>query len=185
MRLVLAAVIAIGAVTSLNAIRAPQRGVQPAADMVLTNGTILTVDANDADRAGGGDRGRAIVAVGTNDAVKPRIGADTRGDRSARPDRDARPDRHARRISPKPTQLFSSTSAIPPSRRWTTCWRGSRRRWRRLKPGEWVRGRRLGRRQARRASLHHGRGSRQGRARTIPCGSRTRPATTASPTATR
>jgi hypothetical protein len=42
-RLVLAAVIAIGAVTSLNAIRAPQRGVQPAADMVLTNGTILTV----------------------------------------------------------------------------------------------------------------------------------------------
>jgi predicted amidohydrolase YtcJ len=76
-RLVLAAVIAIGAVTSLNAIRAPQRGVQPAADMVLTNGTILTVDANDATAQALAIAGGRIVAVGTNDAVKPRIGANT------------------------------------------------------------------------------------------------------------
>lgn len=64
-------------VTSLTAVRAPQRGAQPAADMVLTNGTILTVDANDATAQAIAIAGGRIVAVGTNDAVTPRIGANT------------------------------------------------------------------------------------------------------------
>ena len=61
----------------MTAVRAPQRGAQPAADMVLTNGTILTVDANDATAQAIAIAGGRIVAVGTNDAVTPRIGANT------------------------------------------------------------------------------------------------------------
>src|SRR4051812_44855089 len=76
-RLVLGAAFALGAVISLNALRVPQSGTQPAADMVLTNGTILTVDANDTTAQALAIAGGRIVAVGTNDALKPRIGANT------------------------------------------------------------------------------------------------------------
>ena len=51
---------------------------QAAADLVLTNGTILTVDASDSVAQAVAITGGRIVAVGTSDAVKARIGANTR-----------------------------------------------------------------------------------------------------------
>ena len=47
---------------------------QAAADMVLTNGTILTVDASDSTAEAVAIAGGRIVAVGTSDAIKGRIG---------------------------------------------------------------------------------------------------------------
>ena len=49
----------------------------PAADLVLVNGTILTVDASDTIAQAVAIAGGKIVAVGSSDAVKPRIGART------------------------------------------------------------------------------------------------------------
>jgi adenine deaminase len=76
-RLLLAGAIAIAAATSLDAVRPQQPGAQPAADMVLTNGTILTVDGNDSTAQAVAIAGGRIVAVGTSDAMKSRIGANT------------------------------------------------------------------------------------------------------------
>ena len=139
-RLVLAAVIAIGTVTSLNAIRAPQRGVQPAADMVLTNGTILTVDANDATVQALAIAGGRIVAVGTNDAVKPRIGANT-----------VVIDLHGRTATPglidthvhfsEADQMFTIDLGDPAVKKIDDVLARVREQVRKLQPGEWVRGR--------------------------------------------
>ena len=49
----------------------------PAADLVLINGTILTVDANDTVAQAVAVAGGKIVAVGSTDAVRSRIGAAT------------------------------------------------------------------------------------------------------------
>ncbi len=68
---------AIAGATSLTAVRPQQPGAQPAADMVLTNGTVLTVDANDSTAQAVAIAGGRIVAVGTSDAIKSRIGANT------------------------------------------------------------------------------------------------------------
>ena len=48
------------------------------ADLVLTNGKILTVDANDSVAQAVAIAGGKIVAVGSNDAIKARIGSQTR-----------------------------------------------------------------------------------------------------------
>jgi predicted amidohydrolase YtcJ len=50
---------------------------QPAADLVLINGTILTVDANDSVAQAVAIAGGKIVAVGSTDTVRARIGAGT------------------------------------------------------------------------------------------------------------
>jgi predicted amidohydrolase YtcJ len=50
---------------------------QPAADLVLTNGKVLTVDARDSVAQAVAVAGGKIVAVGTNEHVKPRIGSST------------------------------------------------------------------------------------------------------------
>src|SRR5437762_4166895 len=55
----------------------PQAQAAPAADLVLINGTILTVNATDAFAQAVAIAGGKIVAVGSNDALKPRIGAAT------------------------------------------------------------------------------------------------------------
>jgi len=49
----------------------------PSADLVLVNGTILTVDANDAVAQAVAVAGGKIVAVGSTEAVRSRIGAAT------------------------------------------------------------------------------------------------------------
>src|SRR5437773_11125760 len=50
---------------------------QPAADLVLTNGKIITVDARDSIAQALAVSGGKIVAVGTNDQIRPRIGPRT------------------------------------------------------------------------------------------------------------
>ena len=65
---------------SLAAFAAPGRTraqAQPAADLVLINGTILTVDANDSIAQAVAIAGGKIVVVGSTDAVRARIGAGT------------------------------------------------------------------------------------------------------------
>jgi predicted amidohydrolase YtcJ len=49
----------------------------PAADLVLINGTILTVDANDSVAQAVAITGGKIVAVGPTDAIRSRVGAGT------------------------------------------------------------------------------------------------------------
>ena len=48
-----------------------------AADLVLINGTVLTVDARDSIAQAVAVAGNRIVAVGTTDEIKGRIGAST------------------------------------------------------------------------------------------------------------
>jgi predicted amidohydrolase YtcJ len=55
----------------------PTRAQAPAADLVLINGTILTVDANDTVAQAVAVTGGKIVAVGSTDAVRSRVGAGT------------------------------------------------------------------------------------------------------------
>ena len=122
-RLLLAGAIAIAAAASLNAVRAQQPGAQPAADMVLTNGTILTVDANDSTAQAVAIAGGRIVAVGTSDAIKPRIGANT-----------VVVDLHGRTATPglidthvhfsEADQMFTVDLSDPAVNGSTTCWRG-------------------------------------------------------------
>jgi predicted amidohydrolase YtcJ len=51
---------------------------QPTADVILVNGTVLTVDPDDRVAQAIAIAGRRIIAVGTNDAVRARAGAATR-----------------------------------------------------------------------------------------------------------
>jgi predicted amidohydrolase YtcJ len=65
---------------SLAAFAAPGRTraqAQPAADLVLINGTILTVDANDSVAQAVAIAGGKIMVVGSTDAVRARIGPGT------------------------------------------------------------------------------------------------------------
>src|SRR2546421_10059436 len=50
----------------------------PAADIVLLNGQIITVDAKDSIAQAVAILGGKIVAVGSNDVVKSHVGASTR-----------------------------------------------------------------------------------------------------------
>ena len=69
----------------------PMRAQAPApADLVLVNGTILTVDATDSVAQAVAIAGGKIVAVGSNDAIRARVGAVDAGRRPARPHGDAR-----------------------------------------------------------------------------------------------
>ena len=51
---------------------------QPPADLVLVNGTVLTVDANDSVAQAVAVAGGKIVAVGSSDAIRARVGPSTR-----------------------------------------------------------------------------------------------------------
>jgi len=51
---------------------------QPAADLVLTNGKIITVDARDSIAQSLAVTAGKIVAIGSNDQIRPRIGPGTR-----------------------------------------------------------------------------------------------------------
>jgi predicted amidohydrolase YtcJ len=65
---------------ALTALAAPGRTgaqAQPPADVVLVNGTVLTVDANDSVAQAVAIAGGKIVAVGTNDAIRARVGPST------------------------------------------------------------------------------------------------------------
>ena len=65
---------------ALTALAAPGRTgaqAQPPADAVLVNGTVLTVDANDSVAQAVAIAGGKIVAVGTNDAIRARVGPST------------------------------------------------------------------------------------------------------------
>ena len=55
-----------------------QQPDQAAADLVLMNGNVLTVDANDSVAQAVAIAGGKIIAVGTNEAVKRRVGSGTR-----------------------------------------------------------------------------------------------------------
>jgi predicted amidohydrolase YtcJ len=56
---------------------APRSSAQIAADLVLHNGKVLTVDANDSIAQGVAIAGGKIIAVGSNAAVRATIGSDT------------------------------------------------------------------------------------------------------------
>ena len=75
MRVVLMVVLVL--VTAVATPGRPHAQVLPAADLVLVNGTILTVDASDTIAQAVAIAGGKIVAVGSSDAVKSRIGART------------------------------------------------------------------------------------------------------------
>jgi predicted amidohydrolase YtcJ len=72
-------VLQLAVLVSLAAIAAsgPTGAQAPAADLVLVNGTILTVDANDTVAQAVAIAGGKIVAVGSTDAVRSRVGAGT------------------------------------------------------------------------------------------------------------
>ena len=69
---------ALGAAALVGWLSRSRPQAQVAADLVLTNGTILTVDANDSIAQAVAIADGRIVASGTTDAIKPRIGANTR-----------------------------------------------------------------------------------------------------------
>jgi predicted amidohydrolase YtcJ len=67
-------------VVTLAALAAPggmRAQAPPPADVVLVNGTVLTVDANDSAAQAVAIAGGKIVAVGTNDAIRSRVGPAT------------------------------------------------------------------------------------------------------------
>src|SRR5882762_4253795 len=74
--------LAVAGLTLTSLVFAPMRQAPqaqpPAADLVLTNGKIITVDATDAIAQAIAIAGGRIVAVGSNDEIRSRIGPSTR-----------------------------------------------------------------------------------------------------------
>ena len=68
-------VVAVGVLLAVPALRAQQ--AQTPADIVLINGTVLTVDRNDSEAQALAIRDGKIAAVGTTDAIKALAGAST------------------------------------------------------------------------------------------------------------
>jgi predicted amidohydrolase YtcJ len=112
----------------------------PAADLVLTNGKVLTVDARDSVAQAVAVSGGKIVAVGTNEDVKARIGASTQViDLRGRTATPGLIDIHVHF-----TQAAQTTSidlGDPSVKRMDDVLALVKAQVAKLKPGEWVRGR--------------------------------------------
>jgi predicted amidohydrolase YtcJ len=130
----------------------------PPADLVLTNGIVLTVDASDRVQEAIAISGGTIAAVGSNEAVKARIGPATQVI-----------DLHGRTATPglidthvhfsEVDVLYDVTLSDVSVRRLDDVVAKVREQVAKASPATDPR-QRLGRRQARRAALHHGRRSR-------------------------
>jgi predicted amidohydrolase YtcJ len=110
------------------------------ADLVLINGTILTVDAGDSVAQAVAIAGGRIVAVGTSEAIKARIGGSTRV-----------VDLHGRTATPglidthvhfsEADAMFTIDLSDPAIKRIDDALAKVKEQVAKLKPGEWVRGR--------------------------------------------
>jgi predicted amidohydrolase YtcJ len=117
-----------------------QPHAQAAAELVLTNGTILTVDPGDSVTEAVAITGGRIVAVGTSDAIKAWTGTDTRV-----------VDLHGRTATPglidthvhfsEADAMFSVDLSDPAVKRIDDVLARVKEQVAKLKPGEWVRGR--------------------------------------------
>jgi predicted amidohydrolase YtcJ len=117
-----------------------QSHAQAAADLVLTNGTILTVDPSDSVAQSVAITGGQIVAVGTSDAVKARIGANT-----------TVVDLHGRTATPglidshvhfsQADAMFTIDLSDPAIKRLDDVLARVKEQVAKLEPGAWVRGR--------------------------------------------
>jgi len=113
---------------------------QAAADLVLTNGTILTVDASDSVAQAVAITGGRIVAVGTSDAVKARIGANTRVvDLRGRTATPGLIDTHVH--FSEADQMFTIDLSDPAVKRLDDVLARVKEQVAKLEPGAWVRGR--------------------------------------------
>ncbi len=80
-------------ISVLLAILAPATHAQPAPDLVLSNGKIITVDERFTIAQAVAIRGDRFVAMGTNQEIAQLAGPNTRRHRSAGPRRHSRADR--------------------------------------------------------------------------------------------
>ena len=113
---------------------------QAAADLVLINGTILTVDANDSIAQAVAIADGRIVAVGSSDAIKQRIGANTRViDLRGRTATPGLIDSHVHFSMAE--AMFTVDLSDPSVKRIDDVLARVRDQVAKLKPGEWVRGR--------------------------------------------
>ena len=115
-----------------------EQQVASAADLVLLNGKILTVDANNAVAQAVAIAGGKIVAVGTNDDVKRRVGGSTRViDLRGRTATPGLIDTHAHFSAEDAIYSIDLSNAASMA----DVLRLVREKVSTLKPGEWVRGR--------------------------------------------
>ena len=140
----------------------PMRAQAPApADLVLVNGTVLTVDATDSVAQAVAIAGGKIVAVGSNDAIRARVGPSTQViDLRGRTATPGLIDTHVHFSEVDALFAVELSDARVDRRRA----REGARAGRQGEAGRMGARPRLGRRQVRGAPLRHRRGSRQGRA---------------------
>ena len=159
-------VLKMAVLVSLAALAAPgptRAQAPPAADLVLINGTILTVDASDSVAQAVAIAGGKIVAVGSTDADqgahrrRRREVIDLRG-------RTATPGLIDTHVHFSEADALFSVDLSDGARRSPTCWRGCATQVAKLEAGRMGARPRMGRGQVRRAPLHHRRRPRQGRA---------------------
>jgi hypothetical protein len=157
---------------------------QPAAaDLVLTNGKIVTVDARDSIAQAIAIAGGRIAAVGSSDAIKPRIGPATQViDLAGRTATPGLIDTHVHFT--EVDALYSVDLGVVDVKNMDDVLKRVAAAVATRKPGEWVRG--AGWDEGKLAERRYILASVLDRvARTTPCGWSTRPATTAWRTATR
>jgi predicted amidohydrolase YtcJ len=131
---------ALGAAALVGWLSPSRPQAQAAADLVLTNGTILTVDATDSIAQAVAIADGRIVAVGTSDAIKPRIGVNTRViDLRGRTATPGLIDSHVH--FSMADAMFTVDLSDPSVKRIEDVLARVRDQVAKLKPGEWVSGR--------------------------------------------